>query len=178
MRFCARKVLFITANVHRGRVSKRVMAILESSHARSHVRCVPSVSLLHPWRPLCRHSGPNAPFRCPGAGSRGPLPVYSEHGSNGVSCSCSIKTPFTTWGSTDRNSARTRPKRVARRIALVAESPMSMIETKPDAGIAGLPVLSDHRRVSLAIHLIGAPRVERDGRTLPAPRGHKVVSKG
>jgi len=28
--------------------------------------------------------------------------------------------------------------------------------------------------VGLAIHLLGAPRVERDGHTLPAPRGHKV----
>jgi DNA-binding SARP family transcriptional activator len=28
--------------------------------------------------------------------------------------------------------------------------------------------------VGLAIHLLGEPRVERDGRALPAPRGHKV----
>jgi len=28
--------------------------------------------------------------------------------------------------------------------------------------------------MSLAIHLLGAPRVERDGLALPAPRGHKV----
>ena len=28
--------------------------------------------------------------------------------------------------------------------------------------------------MGLAIHLLGAPRVERDGHTLPAPRGHKV----
>ena len=28
--------------------------------------------------------------------------------------------------------------------------------------------------MGLAIHLLGAPRVECDGRTLPAPRGHKV----
>jgi len=28
--------------------------------------------------------------------------------------------------------------------------------------------------VGLAIHLLGAPRVERDGHALPAPRGHKV----
>lgn len=28
--------------------------------------------------------------------------------------------------------------------------------------------------MGLAIHLLGAPRIERDGRPLPAPRGHKV----
>ena len=28
--------------------------------------------------------------------------------------------------------------------------------------------------MGLAIHLLGAPRVELDGRALPAPRGHKV----
>lgn len=28
--------------------------------------------------------------------------------------------------------------------------------------------------MALSIHLLGVPRVERDGRTLPSPRGHKV----
>lgn len=32
----------------------------------------------------------------------------------------------------------------------------------------------DDRRVGLAIHLLGVPRVERDGLAIPAPRGHKV----
>ena len=30
------------------------------------------------------------------------------------------------------------------------------------------------QRAGLVIHLLGAPRVERDGNTLPSPRGHKV----
>jgi len=34
--------------------------------------------------------------------------------------------------------------------------------------------LQGARSVGLAIHLLGAPRVERDGQALPAPRGHKV----
>lgn len=34
--------------------------------------------------------------------------------------------------------------------------------------------LRDDQRVGLAIHLLGTPRIERDGRVLPSPRGNKA----
>lgn len=40
--------------------------------------------------------------------------------------------------------------------------------------LAGLKAGADNGQVGLAIHLLGAPRVERDGQPQPAPRGHKV----
>jgi DNA-binding SARP family transcriptional activator len=45
---------------------------------------------------------------------------------------------------------------------------------RPDTSLAGGADLRHDRRVALAIHLLGVPRVERDGQPMAAPRGHKA----